>query len=530
MKYGVVALKVKRKLARARQRRWRQLRLPLIKPQSGHKILWDIFVGGLILYSVLMIPLQIAFLEEALFPSPMFWIDALVDLCFGVDIALTFVTAYMDDDRMECSYKKIAKRYFKTWFTIDFFSTFPSDRIVPLILVGIDGAGKSAVRSIKLIKILRMFRLLKLLRLARLKRKFEHLELARHVSPSVQRLVLLLGYILFVAHLISCMWFVTNECATAADCAGDAACLAEQTWDTCGDVDSLASQYLAAFYWTIATMMAVGYGDIAADTLGERVYAIATEVVGATAFGFIIATVAVIVEAMDPAATAKRARLDEVREYLAERRLPRELQRRVRVFQEAALLRGLPAALRARLMREGFRELVRQLRFFDGLGVLLTTDLVFRLKPMRMDFKAHLGNLNAVSEEVYIVLKGKIHALARHRNQTGAVLIGVYTDGAHFELASYVYKKRMEARYHAAAVTDLMWLDHEDLAQALARHNAHHLVKRQAAAHEARLREVLALPTVDIGDVYAKERVLWNDRVVDVAQHLEAERLGLVGD
>ncbi|CAM9617489.1 unnamed protein product [Heterosigma akashiwo] len=70
----------------------------------------------------------------------MFWIDALVDLCFGVDIALTFVTAYMDDDRMECSYKKIAKRYFKTWFTIDFFSTFPSDRIVPLILVGIDGA------------------------------------------------------------------------------------------------------------------------------------------------------------------------------------------------------------------------------------------------------------------------------------------------------------------------------------------------------------------------------------------------------
>ncbi|CAN0333207.1 unnamed protein product, partial [Discosporangium mesarthrocarpum] len=89
-------------------------------------------------------------------------------------------------------------------------------------------------------------------------------------------------------------------------------------------------QYLASFYWTIATLMSVGYGDVSPNTNKERLYALVTEVIGATAFGFIIATVTVIVETMDPKATAKNERMDEVREYIVERKLSKSLQLRVR--------------------------------------------------------------------------------------------------------------------------------------------------------------------------------------------------------
>jgi len=87
MKYGVVAMKVKRKLARARQRRWRHLRLPLIKPQNPYKILWDIFVGFLILYSVIEIPWMIAFEREA--TGVLLGFDIFVDVVFGLDMLLT---------------------------------------------------------------------------------------------------------------------------------------------------------------------------------------------------------------------------------------------------------------------------------------------------------------------------------------------------------------------------------------------------------------------------------------------------------
>ena len=49
-------------------------------------------------------------------------------------------------------------------------------------------------------------------------------------------------------------------------------------WMSCGEMGSQFSEYVAGFYWTIATMMAVGYGDISPTTPQERLFAIATQV------------------------------------------------------------------------------------------------------------------------------------------------------------------------------------------------------------------------------------------------------------
>ncbi|CAN0174432.1 unnamed protein product [Hapterophycus canaliculatus] len=39
-----------------------------------------------------------------------------------------------------------------------------------------------------------------------------------------------------------------------------------------------AVQYLASLYWTIATLMSVGYGDIPANNNRERMFALVTMV------------------------------------------------------------------------------------------------------------------------------------------------------------------------------------------------------------------------------------------------------------
>ena len=43
----------------------------------------------------------------------------------------------------------------------------------------------------------------------------------------------------------------------------------------------LSTQYLVSFYWVIASMMAVGYGDIFGTTDSERMYSIMTQLLGA---------------------------------------------------------------------------------------------------------------------------------------------------------------------------------------------------------------------------------------------------------
>jgi hypothetical protein len=88
-------------------------------------------------------------------------------------------------------------------------------------------------------------------------------------STRGHRLIKLLGKILFASHLLSCMWFVVNQCKIDDN---------YDDWVDCGG-SSLASKYLASFYWTIATLMTVGYGDISANTNRFVKYSIFTYII-----------------------------------------------------------------------------------------------------------------------------------------------------------------------------------------------------------------------------------------------------------
>ena len=90
-------------------------------------------------------------------------------------------------------------------------------------------------------------------------------------------------------------------------------------------------QYVTSFYWTIATMLAVGYGDIYAATSGERIYSIVTQLLGSIVFGTVIGTVSVLVESRDPQGRARKEKLDELKTYLVDRNIPVPLAKQAKV-------------------------------------------------------------------------------------------------------------------------------------------------------------------------------------------------------
>jgi hypothetical protein len=290
-------------------------------------MLWDCFVGVLILYSVIIIPYRIGFQVEPSFGEFVF--DSCVDCLFLIDIIVSFNTSYVDaaTEITVTDRDLIAKNYLKMWFWIDLFSTVPVDTLVS------QGMGQSAngLASLRLIKILRLTRMLKLMRVLKLS-KFGKLLESYNINPAllgVQKLVL---QICFVAHLVSCFWhFLTTSdirAHTNDDWVSDGPDPNGDTWvlKFGFQTASIGTRYVAAFYWTISTMLSIGYGDISGTNKSERVYCVATQLIGGVLFGAVIAQVTRLIESRNPQARAFKEKMDELKAYLNEKLLPTKLK------------------------------------------------------------------------------------------------------------------------------------------------------------------------------------------------------------
>ena len=81
-----------------------------------------------------------------------------------------------------------------------------------------------------------------------------------------------------------------------------------------------------SFYWTVATMMAVGYGDIYPRSTSEMIYAIFAQTIGAMIFGLIIGTVSTVLETADARGSEIKRHDDEVTEWMRSRKLDLKLR------------------------------------------------------------------------------------------------------------------------------------------------------------------------------------------------------------
>ena len=59
-------------------------------------------------------------------------LDIAVDVLFWIDLILTFFVGFKPNRSLDTEYdlKKIANRYLRRWFLLDFIAVLPIDRIV----------------------------------------------------------------------------------------------------------------------------------------------------------------------------------------------------------------------------------------------------------------------------------------------------------------------------------------------------------------------------------------------------------------
>ncbi|OLP99129.1 Copia protein [Symbiodinium microadriaticum] len=175
----------------------------IISPKNPWKICWDVFVGILIIYTIIAMTWRIGFDQAAQGGALIF--DYAVDAVFAVDTVLCFRTGFYAEsaeDTLITDAWEIAKRYCMSYFLFDLLSWLPIDLLVQVIT----GHSGAEMKSVKLMKFVRLIRLAKLMRLFKLGRFLAILEEQLHLKPAMIRMVRLILNIVFLAHLLACMW------------------------------------------------------------------------------------------------------------------------------------------------------------------------------------------------------------------------------------------------------------------------------------------------------------------------------------
>lgn len=171
---------------------------PLVRALDISQVIWDLFVAMLIVYGCINIPLRIGFD----LPTSLGQIitDSFIDVVFFLDMVLSFRTSYLaPDGEPVTNPREIALRYIKGSFLIDLCSTVPVD----LIMLAVGGTG-GLLRSTKLLRTLRLLRLARLMKLSKLGGKEDDMKIFLH--PSLWALIKMLVSLIFIAHIMGCMW------------------------------------------------------------------------------------------------------------------------------------------------------------------------------------------------------------------------------------------------------------------------------------------------------------------------------------
>jgi Ion transport protein len=144
----------------------------------------------------------------------------------------------------------------------------------------------SGQKLIRMARLPRLYRLLRTIRLFKVIKLFKRSEMVQkllaffRLNSAALRLTTFFISILFFVHLSGCLWIIM---ASLNDFSPD-------TWVARLHLTDSEDYeiYMAAIYWSIQTLLTVGYGDISAKTTEEMVMAVCWMIVGGFFYTFTI--------------------------------------------------------------------------------------------------------------------------------------------------------------------------------------------------------------------------------------------------
>ncbi len=188
---------------------------------------------------------------------------------------------------------------------------------------------------------------------------FRYLEkCGRLTNVMLQWVVTLFALTILASHNAACFFFFISKLEAAAGHAQDTWIFKDGLIDETGSlVVSTFAAYGRSYYWSVVTMITVGYGDIVPHTPKEVCFTVLTMYIGLFILAANIANLTLLMTMADQARNQFQLKMDATNKYMKYRNLPDSLKSRITSFfnyrwkllkgmDEQAFLESLPQTLR----------------------------------------------------------------------------------------------------------------------------------------------------------------------------------------
>lgn len=454
----------------------------IIHPLSTFRLIWDLLTLFMLLLNLIMIPFGITYYKGEEFGYLFF--KMLSDLWFLIDILLNLNTGVVVDSsegEVELDLYKCRSTYLKTWFIIDLVSTIPFDVIFSLESYFLPDNGiedeatttnRSGVKAMQLFRLIKLFSLLRILRVSKFVRYVKlwqemYLSVRVETAVAVVRMLNLICILLYVCHFNSCLQYLVPSLLSYP----------EQSWVVRRGLNfknvSVWDKYTRSVFRSTSQMLGIGYGEDTPHTISDIWVAYFSMVSGALCFAMFIGYASALIQSIDASKRLYKEKYMQVKEYMAFRKLPDKLRKRIadyyeyrfqgKMFDEDKILNELNPVLRTQIFQFTCQELMLKVPFFEQTDKFFVDQLLVRLQFEVFLMDDEIIAENDIATKMYFVNRGSV--CARNKNKNSEQVI---PDGSYFgELALIYEKMRFDISVTAVTCCYLYSLSTEDFNEVL---------------------------------------------------------------
>lgn len=310
-------------------------------------------------------------------------LDVIVDSIYLVEMILNFFTSYEDDTTGEeiKDLVKIRQNYVKTWFLMDAVSGLPASLI---------GEQNDLLTLSKILKVARVAKIADSGLIRTITGRID-----RTTNPSLMRMAKLTFLFFISQHFIACSYYYISMNYSV-----------QTGWGPSAEVmaSPLLQKYIDAVYFA---MMVTTANDVNPVTAHEKLFVSVMLFIGIVINASIIGSAANLLSNLDKEAIARKNQMDSINDYLRFKKVPLQLQNKIRRFYEYALnsrvqdptenlFADLPDRLKLLLKLNLHAEFIRKVPLFkvcSHAGVIAIVQCLNQVVVMPGDIVISQGEL-----------------------------------------------------------------------------------------------------------------------------------------